>query len=182
MAFRFLGEEPAFQGQLISVAKGRFADPEGQEFGREVVHHPGAVSVVPLLEGDAGPEVVLLRQYRAAVDAEILEIPAGKRDVDGEPAENTAHRELAEEVGYATGSLALLAEFYNSPGFSDERSFTYLARDLTACDSSPQGVEEEHMTIERVPLADVPAMIADARLTDAKSIIALLLTIRRLGL
>lgn len=180
--FRLLRQDTLHDGPVISVRRAQVAAPDGSSFEREIVRHPGAVSVVPLLEDEAGgPVVVMLRQYRAAIDAELLEIPAGKRDVVEEPPETTARRELAEEVGYAAGALELLAQFHNSPGFSDEHSFTYLARELTVVDVDPQGVEEQHMTVEHVALGDVPAMIADGRLTDAKSVIALLLTLRRVG-
>ncbi len=101
------------------------------EFERDVVHHPGAVSVVPIIDGGAsGHQVILVRQYRAAIDAELLEIVAGKRDVAGEPPEVTARRELAEEVGMVAGRMELLAEFYNSPGFCDEHSCVFLGLDL----------------------------------------------------
>ncbi len=119
--------------------------------------------------------VIMLRQYRAAVDRELLEIPAGKRDVDGEDIETLALRELKEEIGMRAGSLIKLAEFYNSPGFCDEHSFVFMAIDLTETASSAQGVEEEHMTIERVPLDAVPGLIASADIVDAKTIIGLTL-------
>lgn len=176
--FRKLAEEVAFRGTLVTAARATFADPSGATFERDVVHHPGAVAVVPVLGGD---RVLMVRQFRAAVGRDLLEVPAGKRDVDGEPVEATAHRELAEEVGMAAGRLELLCEFYNSPGFCDEHSFLFMARDLRECTSSAQGVEEEHMTVEAVSLADVPAMIADRRITDAKSIIGLLLARDVLG-
>ena len=127
--------------------------------------------VVPVIDG----EVILVRQYRAAIDGELLEVPAGKRDVTDEPVEVTAHRELEEEVGMKAGSMTKLAEFYNSPGFCDEHSFLFLATDLTPCATSFQGHEEQHMTIERVPLDSVPALIAAGDLVDAKSMIALCL-------
>ena len=119
--------------------------------------------------------MILVRQYRAAIDRDLLEIPAGKRDVLDEPVELTAHRELEEEVGMRAGSMVKLAEFYNSPGFCDEHSFLFLATDLTPCATDFQGHEEQHMTIERVPLDHVPALIAAGDLVDAKSIIALCL-------
>ena len=169
-AFRKLAEREVHRGSLITVAVGRFAAPDGEEFERDVVHHPGAVSVVPLLDDGT---VVLVRQYRAAVDRDLLEIPAGKRDVAGEAPELTAHRELAEEIGMQAGRLEQLAEFYNSPGFCDEHSFVFLARDLEPCGNSLQGVEEQHMTVEHVALADVPGLIASGELVDAKSIIGL---------
>lgn len=174
-AFRKLAEREVHRGSLISVAVGTFAAPDGEEFARDVVHHPGAVSVVPLLAD--GSTVVLLRQYRAAIDRELLEIPAGKRDVAGEAPELTAHRELAEEIGMRAGRLERLAEFYNSPGFCDEHSFVFLARDLEPCGNSLQGIEEQHMTVEHVALADVPRLIASSELVDAKSIIGLTLAI-----
>ena len=81
---------------------------------------PGAVGVVPILfDAEGKPSVVLVRQYRAALDAELLEIPAGMRDVEGEPPEITARRELAEEVGLAAGRLELLTVFHNSAGMTD---------------------------------------------------------------
>jgi ADP-ribose pyrophosphatase len=137
------------------------------------------VSVVPY--DDATGAVLLVRQYRAAIDRELLEIPAGKRDVADEPPEATARRELEEEVGQRAGRLELLAEFYNSPGFCDEQSFVYLARDLEPCDIAAASVEERHMTIERVTLDDVPGLIARADIVDAKTIIGLSLARERLG-
>ena len=170
--FRKLAERLIYKGALISVAEGSFLGPSGEEFTRDVVHHPGAVSVVPLT--DAGT-VLLVRQYRAAVDRELLEIPAGLRDVDGEPPEATAQRELEEEVGMRAGRLERIGEFYNSPGFCDEHGTVYLARDLEPGNVSAQGLEEQHMTVERVAMAEVPGLIARGELVDAKSIIGLLL-------
>ena len=176
-AFRKLAEREVHRGSLITVAVGRFAAPDGEEFERDVVHHPGAVSVVPLLDERTA---VLVRQYRAAIDRDLLEIPAGKRDVVGEAPELTAHREMAEEIGMRAGRLERLAEFYNSPGFCDEHSFVFLARDLEPCGNSLQGVEEQHMTVEHVALADVPQLIASGELVDAKSIVGLTLAMQAL--
>ena len=164
-------ERVVYRGHVVSVAESTFVDPDGEEFEREVVRHPGAVSVVPVL--DDGATVVLVRQYRSAIEGVLLEIPAGKLDVEGESPEAAAARELEEEIGYRAGRLERLAEFYNSPGFCDEHSIVYVATDLETCSSSAQGVEEAHMSIEHVDLAEVPAMIADGRLVDAKTIIGL---------
>jgi len=180
--FRKLGEETAWSGSLVTAAIGTFADPDGNTFERDVVHHPGAVVVVPVTGNGptGGMEVILVRQYRAAIDRELLELPAGKRDVHDEPVELTAHRELEEEVGMKAGSMIRLAEFYNSPGFTDEHSFLFLATDLTPCGTSFQGVEEGYMTIERVALDTVPALVASGELVDGKSIIGLYLAMDRL--
>ncbi len=177
--FRKLDEREVWRGHLVSAGVARFAAPDGHEFDRDVVHHPGAVSVVPVL--DEGAAVLLVRQYRAAIDRHLLEIPAGKRDVDGEAPEVTAGRELEEEVGMRAGRLEKLAEFYNSPGFCDEHSHVYMGLELEPCASSAQGVEEQHMTIERVTMADVPALITSGRIVDAKTIIGLCLARERLA-
>ena len=176
-AFGKVGEREVWRGELVSAGVGRFTAPDGSEFERDVVHHPGAVSVVPLL--DDGAAVLLVRQYRAAVDRELLEIPAGKRDVHGEDPAVTAGRELEEEVGMRAGRLEKLAEFYNSPGFCDEHSHLYLGLDLESCASSAQGVEERHMTVERVPMDAVPALITSGQIVDAKTIIGLCLARER---
>lgn len=179
--FRKLAEQERYRGPLIAVATATFCDPDGAIFERDVVHHPGAVSVVPLLEAPGGPEVLLVRQFRAPVGAELLEIPAGKRDVAGEPPEATAARELTEEVGMRAGRLELLATFYNSPGFCDEHSYVFLATALEPAAPTADSVEERHMTVERVRLAAVPEMIAAGRLCDAKTIIGLCLARSRVA-
>ncbi|MDQ1394100.1 MAG: ADP-ribose pyrophosphatase [Acidimicrobiaceae bacterium] len=176
MSFRRVSEEVRFEGSLISVATATFVGPDGEEFERDVVHHPGAVSVVPVVARPGGGyEAILVRQYRAAVDAELLEVVAGKRDVAGEPPELTARRELAEEIGMIAGRLDLLAEFYNSPGFCDEHSYVFVGLDLKPTESEAHGIEEQYMTIERVALDDVGAMIRSRQIVDAKTIIGLTL-------
>lgn len=175
--FRKLDEHLVHEGHVISLATVRYEDPDGGTFEREVVHHPGAVSVVPVTDDGL---VVMVRQFRVAVDDDVLEIPAGKRDVPGEAPEITAQRELGEEVGLHAERLELLARFHNSIGFSDELSHVYLGTGLTEVPMDLQGVEEQHMRIERVPLDDVPGLIAERALTDAKSIIGLTLARARL--
>lgn len=170
--FRKRSERELHRGFLISLGQGTFIGPDGAEFSRDIVHHPGAVSVVPY---EADGTVLLVRQYRAAIDNELLEIPAGKRDVQDEPPELTAHREMAEEVGRQAGRLDLLGTFYNSPGFCDELSFTYLARDLTEVPHEAHSVEEDAMTIERHSLEDAIGMIATGEIIDAKTMIGLVL-------
>lgn len=176
--FRKLDEQPRFAGTLISVATVGFEGPDGERFERDVVHHPGAVVVVPVT--DEG-RLIMVRQFRAAVGADLLEVPAGKRDVDGEPPEVTAARELVEEVGREAGRLDLLARFYNSPGFTDEFTWLYLARDLVEVPHDRQGVEEQQMTVEEVDLAAVPGLIASGELVDAKSIIGATLAAARIS-
>jgi len=173
VGFRKLGETVEWTGRRISAARGSFSAPDGSTFERDIVHHPGAVGIVPVVE--EGAAVLLVRQYRAALDSLVLELPAGFRDVDGEPPEETARRELAEEIGMRAGRLEKLCAFHNSPGFCDEVVHLFVGFDLEPCPSDRQGVEESHMTVERVAVEDVPAMIRDGRLTDAKTVVGLLL-------
>jgi 8-oxo-dGDP phosphatase len=174
--FRVAAERPAWQGRRISVAIAEVAGPTGARHEREVVHHPGAVGIVPVHEDGT---ITMVRQYRAALNADMWEIPAGLRDVEGEPAELTASRELAEEVGLQAERLEYLLTFHNSPGFSDESVVIYVASGLHEVPDDRQGAEEEHMVVARMPLADAVAMVDDGRITDAKSVIALLALDRR---
>jgi ADP-ribose pyrophosphatase len=174
--FRILDDTTVWIGKRIHAGNVRVAAPDGSILEREVVHHPGAVGVVPLHDDGT---VTLVRQYRVAIDAEAWEIPAGLRDVEGEPPDETARRELIEEAGLRPGHLEFLVSFHNSPGFTDERVDIYLATDLLPVPDDRQGVEEAHMAVERISLPSALAMIDDGRITDAKTVIALLLTARR---
>jgi 8-oxo-dGTP pyrophosphatase MutT (NUDIX family) len=175
--FRVIGSEHVCDAGFLTITDELIQAPGGEPFTRTVVHHPGAVVVVPV-DGD---DVVMVRQFRAAVGQDILEIPAGKRDVDGEPPEETARRELEEEIGYRPGRLVKLAEFYNTPGFCDEHTHLFLATDLVDLGGNQAvGPEEEAMTIERIPLTRVDDLITSGELRDAKSIIGLLLARRSL--
>jgi 8-oxo-dGTP pyrophosphatase MutT (NUDIX family) len=162
---------------FLSIDELVLESPEGDVANRVVVRHPGAVVVVPIVAGSGdGHDALLVRQYRVATGGEVLEVPAGKRDVDGEEPAVTAGRELAEEVGFAPGKLVKLAEFFNTPGFSDEYTHLYAALDLVDADGpAPTSIEEKHMKVEQIALADVELLIAERRLVDAKSIIGLLL-------
>ncbi len=172
--FRHLGDDEIVALHRIRVVKATFAAPDGSTFERDVIRDMAVVAMVPVL--DDGASVLLVRQYRGPVDAEILEIPAGLCDVEGEDdLEVTAARELAEEVGKAAAQLERLATVHPAAGVSDERITMFLATGLTDVPHDRQGVEEEHMTTEVVALADVEAMVADGRLTDSKTIVGLLL-------
>jgi ADP-ribose pyrophosphatase len=171
--FRKLGERPLYRTHMLDIVSGSFEGPGGERFERDIVHHPGAVVVVPLDE--AADEVVLVRQYRAPLDRELLELPAGKRDVKEEALELTAERELVEETGLSPGRLELIGHFYNSPGFSDEESWCFLARDLRPVPGSRHGIEEEHMTVERHSFSGIGELVRSGEITDAKTIVGLLL-------
>jgi ADP-ribose pyrophosphatase len=174
--FTKVGEVELVRAKLFRVVRATFAGPDGGEFERHVVHHPGAVAVLPLHDDGS---VTLVRQYRAALDAELLEVPAGTRDVDGEDPQLTAERELAEEAGLAAGRVEHLVTFFNAPGISDESIVLFLAQDLTEVGHDRQSEEEHAMTVERIPLATALEMVGDGRITDAKTIIGLTLAARR---
>ena len=177
--FEIVGSETVVDTGFIRLAD---LDVEGggERFTRLVVRHPGAVVVVPV-EADR-EHVLLVRQYRAAADRELLEVVAGKRDVEGEAPEATATREMHEEIGRRPGRLVKLCEFYNSPGFCDEYTHLYAALDLEELDA-PAAVnpEERALTIERLRLTDVEGLIAGGAIVDAKSIVGLQLTRRYLA-
>ena len=166
------------RGWFIRVQRATFLDPDGVAFERDVVRHPGAVAVVAVT--DAGT-VVLVRQYRPAVDRWLLEIPAGTCDVTGEPWEETARRELAEEVGLESARLDLLTRTAITPGFCDEFANIYLATGLRKIPSDRQGVEERFMEVVEVPLDQFDAMVDDGSIIDASTILGVGLAVRRLA-
>ena len=177
--FGKVSEREIHRGHVISTAVGTFVAPDGTEFERDLVHHPGAVSVVPLLEGGS---VILVRQYRAALDDYLLEIPAGKRDVVGEDpiVDRAARARGGDRHGRPTTSSC-------SPSSTTRRD----SPTSTRTPSSPRGlhetamqrdgIEEQSMEIEHVPLAVVPSLIHAGEITDAKTIIGLLMARERLA-
>ena len=173
-SYEVLGSEEVYQGRIISLRKDTVAMPGGGESVREVVHHPGAVGVVALDDQD---RVVLLRQYRHAVGEHLWELPAGLRDVDGEPPVETARRELAEETQLAAQRWSLLVTQHPSPGFCDELVHLFLAEGLSDA-ARPDGFVVEHeeldMTVERVPLAQAVQWVFDGTVKNALAVIGLL--------
>lgn len=167
--FRTVASRTVFDGKLLQLRVDTLEAPDGQRYDRELVHHPGAVAVIPITDDG---EVVLVRQYRSAVDEHLLEIPAGLLDMAGEPPEGAARRELREEVGLVADRLEPLAEFVNSPGFCDERVRLFVATGLREVAHERQGAEEEHMEVVRLPLADAVALALTGGITDAKTLVA----------
>ena len=172
------GEETMHRGWFIRVQRATFLDPDGRPFERDIVRHPGAVAVVAVTDDGA---VVLVRQYRPAVDRWLLEVPAGTCDVAGEPPEVTAGRELAEEVGYAADHLALLCSTTITPGFCDEVAHVFLATGLHRVPTGRQGAEEAYMEVVEVPLDGFDAMVDDGSVVDASTILGVGLARRRLA-
>ena len=175
--FILTDEEVLHVGHVITLARATFEGPAGEVMERDLVHHPGAVAVVAI-DGD---DVVLVNQYRPVLERQMLELPAGKLDVPGEDRRTAARRELSEEAGYDAPALVELGSFHNSIGFCDEHTTIYLATELVPATPVAVSVEEEYLTVERVPLDRVEVLVADGTITDAKTVIGLLWTLRRLG-
>lgn len=172
-AFTRLGGREVFDGHVISVHVDRFRfEADGEEVEREVVRHPGAVAVV----AHDGTDLFLVRQPRPAVgDPDVLELPAGLLDKEGEPPEQTAARELTEEVGKAAGTIEHLHTFWSAVGSLDEEVHLFLATDLT--DAEADSGENERIEVVRWPLAELDDAIACSR--DAKTLIGLMLLRQR---
>ena len=177
-----MAERPVHEGHIWRVSVLTVQAPDGHRFERDTVLSPGAVAVVPVLaDPEGGFSVVLVRQYRAALDTDVLEIPAGMRDVDGEPPEDTARRELLEEAGLIAGHLEPLTVFHNAVGMTDALTHLFLATELRQGAHDRQGVEEQAMEVVQVPLHDAVAMVGRGELTDAKTVIGVLLAERMLA-
>ena len=168
-SFEKTGSETIWQGHIGTVRVERFRHADGEEVTRENVHHPGAVAIV----AHDGEHVWLVRQPREICDEPaLLEVPAGKLDVDGEPPLETAKRELAEEVGKAADTWERVKAMYTSPGFTDERIEIFLATGLRDVER-PEVEEDERIEVVAWPLARLDEAIAACK--DAKSLVALLL-------
>jgi 8-oxo-dGTP pyrophosphatase MutT (NUDIX family) len=162
-----------FEGSVFTVYTGTFRHEDGHEVQRDWAQHGGAVGVV----AHDGENLYLVRQPREAVGApDLLELPAGKLDVEGEAPLETAKRELAEEIGKAAEHWEHLHSFYTSPGFTDEECHVYLATGLS--DASAETEENERIDVEVRPLAELDAIIDEVQ--DSKTLIGLLELRRRL--
>lgn len=166
--------ETRYAGKLFSVDVLSWRGADGKKISREIVRHPGAVLIVPMLDDD---RVVMIRNRRVAVNDTLWEFPAGTAEPHEDP-QRTAARELVEEAGYGASRIELLGTFYTSPGFSNELMRVYLAGDLTQVGQNLQPYED--IDVQVMPLARVRAMAAAGELVDGKSIAALFLLEQRL--
>jgi 8-oxo-dGTP pyrophosphatase MutT (NUDIX family) len=162
------GSKLVYRGPIASVRMETFQYSDGSRATRQVVVHPGAVCVIP----HDGRVLYMVEQPREAVEEPaLLELPAGKLDVEGETPLEAAQRELVEEIGKSAGDWRELKSFYTSPGFANERVWLFLATELDDVPNRPSG--EERIEIVEFPLGEIDRAIA--RCEDAKSLIGLLL-------
>lgn len=156
-----------YEGKIVNLRIDTVELPDKKYSKREIVEHPGGVAVVAF---DESEKVLLVKQYRKAPGVVLLELPAGKLEINEEPRE-TALRELKEETGYTAGKLEYLIEFYTSPGFSTEKIYIFLGEDLTP---GPQQLEAgEFIDLEAYSLEELDKMVSRGEIMDSKTIIGI---------
>jgi ADP-ribose pyrophosphatase len=157
-----------YHGRKIQVAVDESLTPDGQTVRRDVVLHPGAVAILPVLDAD---HLVLLRNHRFILNEVLWEIPAGTLE-PGESVEAAAPRELEEETGYRAGRWTKVLEFFPSPGVLSEKTHLYVARELTPGAMRPES--DEQLEPQVVPWEQALAWTLDGTIRDAKTLVALL--------
>jgi 8-oxo-dGTP pyrophosphatase MutT (NUDIX family) len=166
--FQRIGTETIHAGGFFTVLRSRFRHEDGEEVEREIVSHPGAVGIV-VLDGD---RLWFVRQPREAIGSpDLLELTAGKLDEEDESPLDAAKRELAEEIGKQAADWEPLGSFYTSPGFTDEEVHLFLASGISDVGERPMVEHDERIDVEIRPLADLDAILAEAR--DSKTLIGL---------
>jgi len=163
-------------GRKFDFEKVIFTNSAGRRVEREVVRHPGAVVILPIIRAPEGDRIVMIRNLRFALDRTLWELPAGTREA-GEDPSVTAGRELIEETGYAAARIDSLGAFYTTPGMTDELMHAFVAEDLTL---TRQKLEEDERIEPRVvPVDEVLRMLDRGDLIDGKSMVTILVAVRR---
>jgi ADP-ribose pyrophosphatase len=169
--YQVVSSQTPYAGRIIRVRKDVVSMPGETTSQRDVVEHPGAVGVVAL---DEQGRVLLVNQYRHPVRRRLDELPAGLLDVQGEPALETAKRELAEEAGYAADTWHVLVDTLTSSGMTDEAIRVFLARDLREVERDVQEHEELDMTSSWVPLDEAVRKVLAGELENGMAAVGLL--------
>lgn len=164
-----LSSEPIYQGSFITINRDQIRLPNGHEGQRIVIRHPGAACVLAITDDE---QVVLVRQWRYAADQAVLELPAGKLDIQGEDPAECALRELAEETAYTAQSVKLLHTFYTAVGFCDEKMYLYQAEGVQL-GSTLSNDEDEITETVLMTREEVKAALANDEIQDAKTLIGL---------
>lgn len=167
MSVKMVESKRIYTGNLLKLNADRVLLSNGRKSYRECVNHPGAVSILPVLEDKS---IIMVRQFRYAVSDYLLEIPAGIIE-KGEKPEETAIRELKEETGYSADNVEELMWFYPSPGYTNERIYIYRIQCSKPQERKPEGGIE----IVRISEDEIDSLIESGRIRDGKSVIALML-------
>lgn len=164
-----------YTGRILNLDVDTVRFPDGQTGELEMIRHPGAAAVVPVLSADGSedPQILLIRQYRYAAGGPIWEIPAGRLE-EGESPEACARRELLEETGATAGRWDRLTTIYTTPGFTDELIHIFVARDLVVRPQETRREPDEFMEVKPVGVRTAVGMIRDGEMADAKTIVAVL--------
>ena len=166
---KIFNERCVFEGKIFNVNRLDVELPDGRHAVRDVVRHPGAVGVIALTNNG---KIVLVRQYRAALDRITLEIPAGKLELGEDPL-LAAHRELTEETGFVAKNMAFLTSIVSSVGFCDERISLYLATELSFEGADPD--DDEFINVDLLEVGELIDAVLDGKIEDAKTITGALL-------
>lgn len=169
MTYKLIQSETLVKAKPFNIRRDQVKLPDGKPSTLVIVDHPGAVTLLPM---DSQGRVWFVRQYRHAIQQELLELPAGTLE-KGEDPQACARREVREEIGMAAGILKKIGEFYLAPGYSSEYMHVYLATGLTA--DPLKGDDDEFITVERIPVEKVYTMAEEGRIQDGKTLAALLL-------
>ncbi len=164
-----ISSEPIYEGSFIRISRDQIRLSNGKESQRMVIRHPGAACVLAVTDND---EVVLVRQWRYAADQAVLELPAGKLDIEGEDPAECALRELAEETNYTADSVKLLHTFYTAIGFCDEKMYLYQA-DGVRIGSTLSNDEDEITETVLLSREEVKAALKHDEIKDAKTLVGL---------
>jgi ADP-ribose pyrophosphatase len=167
-----------YAGRVVSLDLDRIQGPDGRTHELEIVRHPGAAAILPILSGpdERDPLIALIRQLRHAADSDLYEVPAGRLEADEAPVD-CARRELREETGFVADSIEPLISFYSTPGFTDERIHAFEASGLTATEPSPD--PDESILSSELRLSTALRMIDTGEIRDGKTIAILLFAARK---
>jgi ADP-ribose pyrophosphatase len=163
-----LSSEKIFSGRIISLQVDEVELPNGNKAKRELIKHPGAVAIIALTDEN---KIVMVEQYRKALEQTIIEIPAGKLEKDEDPVV-CAQRELEEETSYECKNLELLNSFYTSPGFANEIVHIYVAKGLSKKENAAGLDEDEFVNLMELTLDEALQAIKENRICDAKTVFA----------
>lgn len=167
--------EKIYEGKILTLRIDTVELPNKKYSKREIIEHPGAVAIIPLTDDG---DIILVNQFRKAIESDLLEIPAGKLEPEENPL-SCAIRELKEETGYYTDQMESLGYIYTAPGFCDEKIHLYVAKNLT--EGEPEPDADEYIEVQKISINRALDMIGNGQIVDAKTISAILMLNNKLN-